>query len=334
MTRWYAALRDALLVLDDADGWTARERFADHDLECVAASPDAPDRVFCGTFDAGLRRSTDGGETWERVGGGVVGESVTAVTVSPHDPDEVWAGTEPSRVYRSTDGGGTWAERPGLTALPSSEEWYFPPRPETHHVRWITQDPHDPDRLAVSIEAGALVTSEDRGETWDDRVPSARRDNHTLATHPDAPGRMYAAAGDGYAETTDGGETWDDPHAGLDHRYCWSVAVDPGDPDTVVVSGASSAWTAHTPSHAQSYVYRTDGGEWERAMDGLPDPEGLLRAVLASGGDGEFCALTNHGPFRSTDAGRTWDAIDVAWQDAYRGQAPRGLAVIGDPGNE
>ncbi|WP_254537159.1 WD40/YVTN/BNR-like repeat-containing protein [Halomarina litorea] len=329
MTRIYAALRDALVVLEGTDEeWTLRERFADHDLECVAASPDVPDRVFCGTFDAGLRRSTDGGETWDRVGGDVVGESVTAVTVSPHDPDEVWVGTEPSRVYHSTDAGETWAERPGLTDLPSSEEWYFPPRPETHHVRWISQSPHDPDRLAVSIEAGALVTSDDGGETWTDRVPTARRDNHTLATHPDAPGRLYAAAGDGYAETTDGGETWDHSQAGLDHRYCWSVAVDPGDPDTVVVSSASSAWTAHTPSEAESYVYRSEDGEWKRTMDGLPDPDGLLRAVLAPGGDGEFFALTNHGPYRSTDAGRSWRPLDVDWHDGYRGQAPRGMAVV------
>jgi photosystem II stability/assembly factor-like uncharacterized protein len=323
--RIYAALGDALLVVDES----TVER-VDDDVECVAVSPAAPERVFCGTFDDGLSRSTDGGATWTRVGGETLPDAVTAATVSPYDPAEVWIGTEPSRVYRSTDGGETWRECDGVTDLASAEEWYFPPRPETHHVRWIEHDPCDPDHLYVSVEAGALVQSHDRGETWEDRVPSARRDNHSLATHPDAPGRAYAAAGDGYAETTDGGETWAHPQADLDHRYCWSVAVDSGDPDRVLVSGASSARTAHTPSHAESYVYRRANGRWERAMDGLPEPDGLLRAELAPGRAGEFYALTNHGLFRSTDAGATWGGVDVPWREAYRSQAPRGLAVLPD----
>ena len=344
----YAALGDRLLVVENETTVPmADERLLGHDMQCVAAHPARPDRAFCGTFDAGLQRSTAGGDAWERVGmeaidpgedpasaerRGVEEISVTAVAVDPADPDAVWAGTEPSALFRSTDGGDSWREVEGITDLPSASEWSFPPRPYTHHVRWIEVDPNDPDRVYVGIEAGALIVTPDAGETWIERPPGSRRDNHTLATHPDAGGRVYAAAGDGYAESADAGETWTHPGEGLDHRYVWSVAVDPGDPDTVIVSAARGARAAHGGSGAEtaeSYLYRREDATWERVGDGIPTGEGVLRAVLAAGDAlGEFYAVTNHGVFRSTDGGVSWDLLELRWPAAYREQAPRGLAAV------
>jgi hypothetical protein len=43
--------------------------------------------------------------------------------------------------------------------LPSSASWSFPPRPWTHHVRWIESDANNLDSVFVAIEAGALVQS-------------------------------------------------------------------------------------------------------------------------------------------------------------------------------
>jgi photosystem II stability/assembly factor-like uncharacterized protein len=291
----------------------------------VGVSADAPDRVFVGTREAGLHRSVDGGRAFERVDA-FDSAFVTSVAVSPHDPRTVWAGTEPSAVYRSTDGGDSWEHCDGLTDLPSSSRWSFPPRPDTHHVRWLEPDPAERDRLYVAIEAGAFVRTVDGGDSWLDHPDGGRRDNHTLATHPDAPGAVHTAAGDGYAESTDGGETWAHPQAGLDHRYVWGLAVDSGDPETVVVSAASGARTAHRAERAEAYVYRRDGesGGWERAMEGLPDAEGTVRAVLDVGRAGEFFALTNRGLFYSSNAASSWDRLDVSVSEVGRG-----LAVVG-----
>ena len=323
----YGAMRDGLLVVRDGE---ATRRRLEYDLECLAAHPDAPGRCFLGTFDEGLYRSTDGGRRLERVGADALeSDRVTAVAVDHDDPDVVWAGTEPSEVYRSTDGGDTWAARPGVRELPSAEEWYFPPRPDTHHVRWLEPDPVSEGRLYVGIEAGALVRTDDAGETWIDRPGGARRDNHSLATHPGAPGRVYAAAGDGYAESRDGGDTWSTPQAGLEHTYCWSVAVAPEDPDTVVLSSASGPRSAHSPPDATSYVYRRTGDAWERCTEGLPGPDGMARAVLDVDREtGTFYALTNRGLYRSADDGRSWTDAGVGWEEAFVSQAPRGLAVL------
>ncbi|SDR15122.1 WD40/YVTN/BNR-like repeat-containing protein [Natronobacterium texcoconense] len=331
MTTAYAALRDRLLVgrKRESEEWTTTVRLEDHTLECVTATED-PDRILVGTFGDGLFRSTDGGDSFQRLEIDFVSDAVMSLAVSPHDPDVVYAGTEPSRVYRSTDGGDSWTHLGGLTDLPSADEWYFPPRPDTHHVRWLEVDPFDPDRLYVGIEAGAFVYSTDGGETWHERPEGSRRDNHTLATHPDREGRVYTAAGDGYAESDDGGESWRRPQAGLEHTYCWGLARDPGDPDAVLVSSASGARTAHTPDTAESYVYRRRGGsEWERLENGLPTGDGVVRTVLETPGEpGVVYALNNRGLYRSSDFGDSWTAVPLEWHEAYESQSPRGLVVV------
>jgi len=337
MATCYAALEDRLLVVGGSGrDWTLRERLKESDIECVAAAPAAPERIFVGTVETGLERSTDGGDSWEATLH--AGDRVTAVTVDPNDPDVIWAGTEPSEIHQSTDGGETWTERVGLTALPSADNWSFPPRPDTHHVRWIAVNPADSDRIYVAIEAGAFLISTDGGDTWIDRPQGSRYDNHTIATHPATPERVYAAAGDGYAESFDRGETWHHPQSGLEHRYVWSVAVAPDNPDEVLVSVAAGARSAHDPT-GTSYVYRrlinedsrTDAGEplegaWDLAMDGLPGPEGMARAVLASD-DSRTFALTNHGLFVRIDT-HTWDLVSTAWPGDYARQVPAGLAVV------
>lgn len=334
MVTVYAAYEDSVFAMRDALDDPETDRLLDgHRPECVAAAVDAtdaaaPERLFVGTFESGLQRSLDGGDTWERASD-IDEAAVMSLAVHPTDPATLYAGTEPSAVYRTTDGGDSWTERPGLTDLPSEPEWSFPPRPHTHHVRWVEVDPYDAEHLYVGIEAGALVQSHDGGETWEDRVQGARRDTHSIETHPEAPGYAWVAAGDGFARTNDGGETWEYPQSGLDHRYCWSVAVDPADPQTVLLSSASGANAAHSLP-AESYLYRTRGDGWERLDDrGVPTGEGVLRAMLVAGDDaGEFFLANNRGLYRTTDAGDSWTELDVSLPSGFDSQTCRGLAVV------
>ncbi len=336
MVSSYLAMDNTLCVgafdTESADTPTATSRLGGYQLESIAVDPSAPDRLFVGTAESGLLKSTDRAATFDRVGAETIGpERITAVAIGTRTAERVWVGTEPSRLYHSADGGDTWTEKPGLTELPSADEWSFPPRPHTHHVRWIETDPYDGDHLYVGIEAGALVQTHDGGETWEDRRPTARRDIHSMTTHPEAPGHAWVAAGDGYAETRDGGRTWTKPQEGLSHRYCWSVAVDPDDPACVLVSAASGARSAHTTERASSYVYRRHDSQRWRRLDGrgLPMGEGVVRAVLARGQQaGELYAATNRGLYRTADQGSSWVGIDIPWPESLQTQRPRGLAVV------
>jgi photosystem II stability/assembly factor-like uncharacterized protein len=314
------ATEPALLIVRGATRRTVEQHLAGRSPECLAVDPHDATRVYCGTWGHGLWCSTDGGRSWERAGPGISHHEITAVAVSPTEragrTGVVYVGTEPSAVFRSDDGGQTWHDLSGLRALPSASDWSFPPRPDTHHVRWIEPDAVAAGRVFVAIEAGALVRTHDGGRIWVDRVPTGPYDTHTAATHRGAPGRVYSSAGDGYFESTDAGATWTREVGGLRQRYLVGVAVDPANPEAVIVSASPGPGVAYSPRHAEGYVYRKVARTaWEPAMDGLPDGRGTIASRLAShpGEPGVIYAANNHGVFRSVDAGRSWQALDVAW---------------------
>lgn len=337
MTTLYVAMEDALLVARErGGGWTTEHHLEDKTLECLAVDPGHPERIYVGTEDQGVWRTADGGRSWTPAGKGIAWAEVTAVAVAPGEsgrPGTVYAGTEPSAVFRSTDGGDTWTELKGLTGLPSASTWSFPPRPETHHVRWIGVDPHDRRRVYVAIEAGALIRSLDGGDTWLDRAPDGPYDTHTLALHPRARGRLYSAAGDGYYESRDEGRSWENNESGLRHTYLFGVAVDPADPERVVVSAASGPSRAYAASSAASFIYvRNGGGAWEPVRDGLPDPKGTTISFLATGHEPHVIyAANNRGVFRSNDAGATWERLDLPWPERFVRQSVQGF-VLGSGG--
>src|SRR5712671_3921232 len=155
--------------MDAERGPGARAHGIDGRPTCLTADPLVHGRAWCGTHRNGLFRTDDAGASWRSVG--LAGRLTMAVAASPADRDVVWVGTEPGEEWRSGDAGSTWEQTSKLETLSSSSEWSFPPRPDTHHVRWIACHPLEPKRLWVAIEAGALVSTVDGGRTWSDRVP-------------------------------------------------------------------------------------------------------------------------------------------------------------------
>ena len=233
----------------------------------------------------------------------------------------VYAGTEPSALYRSEDGGETFEELSSLQDVPSRSEWSFPPAPDTDHVRSIALDQRDPSVVLVGIELGGVMHSTDRGQTWMERH-GADPDPHTLLTHPKAPGRVYEGGGAFYAESSNGGVTWERRLEGIpDHvRYFFSMEVDPGDPDTIVLSAARDPFTGHgvfPGAPVWSTLYRRAGGEpWHEVTDGLPPADGTAMGTLATSPTepGLFFYVTMPGSvFRSRDGGQTWEEVGLRW---------------------
>jgi photosystem II stability/assembly factor-like uncharacterized protein len=207
-------------------------------------------------------------------------------------------------------------------------------------VRAVGLDPNAPGRLYAAIEAGALVRSVDGGRTWEDRRPSGPFDTHTLGLPRQLSGRIYSAAGDGFmrpgqgfVESRNGGDTWERPAAGLEHHYLWGLAVDPGDPETLVVSAAHSPNEAHNPTAAASAIYRRAGrSDWQRVEGGLPPERGMLASVLAANQaePGVFYAANNLGLYRSADAGLSWERLATSWPEARDAQRPASMEVVED----
>ena len=311
-TRLYAATGDAVARLDEADGsWSVQVSLAGSGAQCVAVDPRDADTIYVGLADGGVRRSSDGGETW--IDCGLPASQVFSIAVSPAG-GAVYAGTEPSALYRSDDRGESWRELTGLLELPSRPTWSFPPRPWTSHVRWIAPSPHDADLVLVGIELGGLMRSTDGGATWQDQRPGSQPDVHSLAWHPRAGGRAYEAGGGGAAWSEDAGDTWQPADDGRDRHYAWSVAVDPEDPELWYVSASTGPFAAHRRgSDPKAGIYRrAHEGGWIPLTVGFPDPlPAMPYALVAVEGGRVFAGFANGELWESLDRGDGWRRCDL-----------------------
>jgi photosystem II stability/assembly factor-like uncharacterized protein len=313
-----------VLTVDPDRGTSTPARGIGDRPTCLAADALVHGRAWCGTHGGGVFRSDDGGRSWQSMG--LAGRLIMSIAASPAERDLVWVGTEPSEVWCSRDGGNSWKHTSRLETLPSSAKWSFPPRPETHHVRWIACHPLEAERLWVAIEAGALVSTIDGGHSWRDRVSGGPWDTHELAVHRNAPNTFRVAAGDGYYESDDAGATWQSPSAGLEVGYLTSVAIDCEQSDLVVLSGASGPYSAYMAGRSDGRLYRRVASEsWERVRAGWPERASTIAPLLRAGTKaGELWAADERGVHRSEDGGKSWRQLA-----GYAGSADRlhGLAV-------
>ena len=327
-TLYLATARGLTVVTGAGENWRGDVRLEGFQIQCVAVDPDQNGVVYCGTFGHGMYRSEDGGRTWSDLSG-LKEPNVTALAIG--DGGRVYAGTELSAMYQSEDGGESWYALRTLMTLPSAKTWSFPPRPETHHVQSILPSVARRDRLHVAIEAGALVRSDDAGATWCDRVSSSPKDTHSLAVHSQDSSRLHSAAGDGYFESGDDGESWQRMTDGLEHQYCWSVAVSFRDPTTLLLTAAKSAYGAHYTESAESFVYRRSGNNaWQLLSDGLPSSQGSRIAVVAASHvePGIFYCSSEGRVYRSAEDGVRWRELEVQWNSRKHPEHAIDMAIM------
>ena len=154
--------------------------------------------VESGGEAGGVYRSTDGGDTWTRLGGGLPEfAGKVGVACSPASPERVYALVEAEEggLFRSDDAGDTWRLVNGDRVL-RARSWYY---------MHVVADPVDAD--TVYVMNAPLLRSRDGGETFT-RVPTPHGDNHDLWIDPVDPRRMINANDGGGCVSYNGGETW------------------------------------------------------------------------------------------------------------------------------
>lgn len=323
-------------VKKEDTAWSLKENRIDHVFLCLAADPVKSGRLYGGTFEDGLWISDDYGKTWQPAGEGITHKRILSVEVSPTEVmnghSVIWVGTEPSGLFRSVDGGKTWTTFPDLLDLPSEPTWSFPPRPHTHHIRTIQPDIHDEMRIYVGIELGGVMKSIDQGKSWEDRKEGSQYDCHALTMNKQAEGRIYEAAGGGYAESLDGGATWETINDGLDpYTYLVDITVDAGNPDIILASAAKSARTAYQPSQAHTVMVRREGDKpWEVVSEGLPESDGsaVFQVLSHESEPGVFYAINNTGFYTSRDTGHSWEKIELDWPEEIKKRQVKGFVAV------
>ncbi|MBB4636774.1 WD40/YVTN/BNR-like repeat-containing protein [Longimicrobium terrae] len=345
MTKLLMGFRSGLFGYDSGTGAAPRMLFPGIQPLSLAVDPAEPARIYCASYDRGLWRSEDAGETWLPAGtpqdyfsaptpGTIEPRETTFVSVSTQPEADgrhaVWVGTEPSRLYRSGDHGETF-ECVSLLDLPSRGGWAFPPRPRTHHVQSIA---HGADgRIHVAIEAGAMLRGSRDGRTFEDRVPGSPIDTHVLMTHPLAPGRLYAALGDGlftrghsFAESRDDGGSWQYFGGGLEAvPYLYGLAINAGDPDDMLVAASRGPQSAHSTGGSSILCRKGDG--WMEDAEGFPSEHSLIPVLAADPSrPGRWFALSNLGLFARERGAAAW--VRLTTRGGWRGLHPTTLAVL------
>jgi photosystem II stability/assembly factor-like uncharacterized protein len=264
----------------------------------------AADITICvGTLGQGIWRSTDSGETWTRVRQGLYSESaVRALAVHPTKPYVLYAGAD-SGLYRSEDQGISWQRLDSpMNTLP---------------IWALAIDPVHPNIIFAGTRPSALFRSRDGGVTWKklavtlaEECPNVTIPRVTaILIDPLDPQRIWAGIEvDGVRRSTDGGETWEAMTTGVKDPDIHNLAISPGSQKKVCVI---------TPREIFATV--DDGSTWEPLGIGKQLSLPYCRAAVVKPdapevifvGNGESAFGGQGAIHRSTDAGRTWEALPL-----------------------
>lgn len=119
-----------------------------------------------------------------------------------------------------------------------------------------TWDSIGKDSISSSDVMSVSVSHLERGNNGFNTVYVGTEPSAAMATHQKMPGRLYSAAGDGYFESYDCGQSWKRSIKGLDdHDYLFRLAVDSVDPKTVSYLRLNAP-IKHILLSAESVVYR------------------------------------------------------------------------------
>ncbi len=231
----------------------------------VAMDPTNPDILYAATYDkerkpwtfnlAGpgsrIYKTTDGGKTWTKLGGGLPGGMLgrIGIAIFNKNPDILYttienankpgmsdeerlkelregkssAGMIGGEVYRSDDAGKTWKKvSPDNQSVGGSPAYYY---------GQIRIDPND-DKIVYVLSVRTWGTK-DGGKTWRRGVLRFGGDDHALWVDPDDSNHILLGYDHGMGITYDGGQNWYHPDflplaqfyaVGVDMSYPYNVA--------------------------------------------------------------------------------------------------------------
>jgi len=294
-----------------------------------------------GHFGVKLRRSADGGASWEEV-------AAPEYPPQPADSkdktpwklvqlwslesgnDCLWAGTIPGGLFQSKDRGASWKLVESLWNRPERAEWagggYDHPG-----IHSIAIDPRDARCITVAISTGGAWQTRDGGESWaiaaqgmyaeymppEQKFDQNVQDIHRLVQCAARPDVMWAQHHNGVFRSTDGAKSWQDVTAIQPAKFGFAVAVHPKNPDVAWFVPAVKD-ECRVPVDAKLVVARTrDGGRsFQVLRKGLPQEHAydlVYRHGLDVDETGNRLAFgsTTGGLWLSEDQGDSWRCLST-----------------------
>ncbi len=204
---------------------------------------------------SGIYRSTDAGETWEKLTKGLPDSNMGKIglAISPQQPDVVYAAIELDRrkggVYRSSNRGASWTRQSDAVAGGTGPHFY----------QELYACPHQFDKLYLADVQ--MQISEDGGKTFV-RMNERNKhvDNHAIAFRLNDPNYVLAGCDGGLYESFDRTQTWK-YIANLPVTQFYKVAVDDDLPFYNVYGGTQDNNTQGGPSRTDN-VHGIRNSDW------------------------------------------------------------------------
>ena len=248
----------------------------------IAFDPTSGSTAYAVSISGWVGKSTDGGATWQALGGEVSTKRPQAVTVDPTNGSRIYVGTLDNGVYKSENGGTSFTPvNQGLTNL---------------HAATIAVDPTNPSLVYVGTDTGGAFRSEDAGATWT-AFSTGVQGTDVDAIVVDSVGRAYLGNRSGVYGSLDGGLGWTQL-TGVD--FVNALALGPGTPAPLYIG------VGQLPFSTGGLVYTLDRVNYFSLREGLTgisisalavdphDPQHVLTAGASLG-------------YASNDGGATWE---------------------------
>lgn len=353
--------RGIFKTTDGGETWN-HVLFADENTGCfeIAMRPDNPRILFAGMWpleiktygresggpNSGVYKSTDGGDTWEKLEGnglpsGPIGK--VGIAIANSNPDVVYAMMEtgaPNKgvLWKSTDGGDRWSliskdrllnERPHYASRimvnPADENLvYFAANSHsisydggvtTERSGWsgdthdMWADPLNPDRMMISDDGVAIMTF-NRGVSWS-RVKLPIAQMYHVAVDNQIPYNVYGGKQDGPGyKGTSMSRGSDGDWASTAGGECGFIVPDPVDPNIV--------WGGSYVGQFTRIDYRTGHNRtvmvWPESTYGAAGKDAKYRVnwtfpIEISPHDHNTVYVGSQFVHKTSDEGQSWEII-------------------------
>lgn len=241
-TKVYIATHSGLLIMDP-EGELQRVGHAQDDYMGFSVHPTDANTFYTSGHihtggNIGFQKSTDGGNTWQKISDGVNGPvDFHVMTVSQVNPNVIY-GVYSGRLQRSVDEGKNWEI---VSAAPAG-------------IFTLATSPTAADSIYAGTTDG-LYVSKNQGQNWT-KLENTTSAVTSLATHPlNGEELLVYTQAQGLIRSRDGGVNWA-RLSGYDGSIVMHLAYDPNKPETAYLidqnleiyrtTDSSETWTKIT----------------------------------------------------------------------------------------
>lgn len=271
----------------------------------------------------GVFRTTNGGESWEKV---LSGDVFTIVTISPSNATVVYAGSADG-FYRSDDGGTNWQK------FSKPEGGYGPPGIRAGFPISAVVDPDNSYTVFANNYMGGNFKSTDGGRSW---VNSSKgytgADLHDITVDLYNPAIVYTIGRSGPFRSYNGGEDWDGIRFSISCSGEWyAISLNPANPNEVLMSSefdgtiyksidSGNSWKTvfQHPQVGQGGPQKSRHGF--KDISYAPSDPTVVYAGMRKGRrsiDGDFSPKPSFGMYKSIDGGETWFEINTGLNTSF-----------------